>query len=129
MDYYQSYDAMWRHGIENPFEQFDAEVLTSARQLLRQPPVVAARQREAKEDGANHASALAAMMNLAEPGDADLIAESLNSATTSAVAGKVCREARGVRCGASQGGGSPSCRTHSGDATTRRGAVPGVASR
>ncbi|MFJ2630139.1 hypothetical protein ACIO6T_44290 [Streptomyces sp. NPDC087532] len=85
LDYYQSYDAMCRHGIENPLEQFDAEVLTCARQLLRQPPAVAARQPEAKEDGANHASALAAMMNLAELRDADLIAGSLNLATTSEV--------------------------------------------
>ncbi|MEU7057478.1 hypothetical protein [Streptomyces sp. NPDC046197] len=46
-----------------------------------------------------------------------------------AVTGKVCREARGVRCGASQGGASPAYWMYSGDATTRRGAVPGVASR
>ncbi|MFF4758919.1 hypothetical protein [Streptomyces sp. NPDC001292] len=64
-----------------------------------------------------------------------------------AVTGKVCREARGVRCrghlprpsgsgGASQGGASPAYWTYSpaywtcsGDATTRRGAVPDVASR
>ncbi|GAB2894472.1 IS5 family transposase [Streptomyces deserti] len=47
----------------------------------------------------------------------------------SAVTGKVCRKARGVRCGASQGGASPAYWMYSGDATTRRGAVPGVASR
>ncbi|MFJ6562918.1 DUF397 domain-containing protein [Streptomyces sp. NPDC091412] len=54
----------------------------------------------------------------------------------SAVAGEVCREARGVRCwghlprpsgsgGTSQGGASPAYWMYSGDATTRRGGTPG----
>ncbi|MFJ5817231.1 hypothetical protein ACIQGT_25530 [Streptomyces sp. NPDC093108] len=85
LDYYRSYEARCRHGFINPFTQFDAEVLTCARELLIQPPVTAAHQPEAKEDGANHASALAAIMNLAEFSDADLIADSLHSATTSGV--------------------------------------------
>ncbi|MFJ2496488.1 MULTISPECIES: hypothetical protein [unclassified Streptomyces] len=85
LDYYHSYESMFRHGIENPFEPLDDEVLMYARQLLQQPPVIASEQPEAKEDGANHASALAGMMNLAEASDADLISQTLRMATTSEV--------------------------------------------
>ncbi|MFJ5721971.1 HEAT repeat domain-containing protein [Streptomyces sp. NPDC093149] len=96
LDYYQSYESMFRHGIENPFEQFDDEVLKFARQLLQQPPVIASEQIEAKEDGANHASALAGMMNLAEIDDADLIAQALLMATTSEVKRNGALAAAGV---------------------------------
>ncbi|MFF5126103.1 hypothetical protein ACFY41_04085 [Streptomyces syringium] len=96
LDYYHSYESMYRHGIENPFEPYDTEVLDRARRLLQQTPTIASHQPEAKEDGANHASALAAMMNLAENSDADLIASVLRRATTSEVKRGAALAAAGI---------------------------------
>ncbi|MFI0448123.1 hypothetical protein [Actinomadura sp. 6N118] len=70
LDHFQYSGALTRFGGESVVEQYETEVLAVARDLLRQPPM---------PDGSNHASALNAMMNIAEPADADLIADALET--------------------------------------------------
>ncbi|MFI0710324.1 hypothetical protein ACH4SK_06650 [Streptomyces inhibens] len=70
LDHFQYSDALTRFGGESVVEQYAPEVLTVARGLLRQPP---APEDDSTTAGANHASALNAMMNIAEAADADLI--------------------------------------------------------
>ncbi|WTW99161.1 hypothetical protein OG216_40050 [Streptomycetaceae bacterium NBC_01309] len=85
LDYYRSYEAMGRHGYDNPFEDHDDDVVRRARELLGLPPVSPSDEPMAKEFAANHASALDGLMNLAEPEDADLLAQVLRTASTSNV--------------------------------------------
>lgn len=80
LDHYDYADSSSRHGSDNPFAAHADEVLQKARQLLRQPPLPAA-ELGTSEDGVNHASALGAMLNLAQSDDADLIAAALEGAT------------------------------------------------
>jgi hypothetical protein len=72
LDHFQHADALSRFGGTSTLERDTAEVLEVARGRLRQP---------ASPGGASHASALNAMMNLALPEDADLIADALAAAT------------------------------------------------
>jgi hypothetical protein len=80
LDHYQYAEAASRYGGENPFASYAPEVLDRARELLRQD-ALGAGEGGAAVAGANHASALGAMMNLAEPIDADLIARALETPT------------------------------------------------
>lgn len=84
LDQYQSAEAGSRWGIENPFASEASTVLRRARDLLEQDPV---RQGEfgARVRGANHASALVAMTNLAEAADAVGIAKVIDQATDTVV--------------------------------------------
>ncbi|KAB2349501.1 hypothetical protein [Actinomadura rudentiformis] len=66
LDDYQSAQADTRWGVDNPYWPVANEVLFAARDLLGQPP-----------SGRSHASALTAMLHLAEEEDADLIADVL----------------------------------------------------
>lgn len=84
LDRYHHSDAMARHGIDNEFSNCSADVLAQARELLRQP-AFSSNDSAAEIDGANHASALAAMVNLAEPEDAELVARVLGAARNIAV--------------------------------------------
>jgi hypothetical protein len=86
LDHYAYAEAFSRHGFGNPFEPHADELLEKARDLLRQPPLPAD-QSGVDEDGANHASALCAMLNLAEEEDADLVAAALAGATGPNVCG------------------------------------------
>ncbi|OPC78889.1 hypothetical protein B4N89_32715 [Embleya scabrispora] len=70
---YQYSEAESRWGSDNPAESVSAEVLDRARALLSYPPMKAF-ESGATRDEADHASALSAMMNLADVRDADLIA-------------------------------------------------------
>lgn len=85
LDYYRSYEAMGRHGYDNPFEEHDDDVLRRSRELLVLPPVSPSDEPIAKVFAANHASALDGLMNLAEPEDADLLVQVLRTASTSNV--------------------------------------------
>lgn len=73
-DQYHYADASSRHGTVTPFGEYRSEVAARAREVLRQPPSAAAGSVEA---GANHASALGALANLAESEDAELIVQVL----------------------------------------------------
>jgi hypothetical protein len=80
LDHYDYAEMSSRHGAGNPFHPHAGEVLEKARDLLRQPPLPADGS-SVDEDGANHASALGAMLNLAEERDAELVAAALLGAT------------------------------------------------
>jgi hypothetical protein len=74
-DQYQYGEASSRWGGSNPFVEYRGEVVARARQLLRSPP---SPQSERAQAGANHASALVALSNLAEPDDAELVVRALD---------------------------------------------------
>jgi HEAT repeat protein len=82
LDHYHYADASTRHGTSNPFENYQDEVLALAREILRCAP---SPMSERVEQGANHASALGALMNLARPEDAALIVGALEKTPTSNV--------------------------------------------
>lgn len=75
-DHYDYAESSSRHGSENIFSGYAPEVLHRAREILQQPPLPA-EVSGAEEDGANHASALGAMLNLAQPEDSELITKAL----------------------------------------------------
>ncbi|MGH2906819.1 MAG: hypothetical protein ACRDKI_08615 [Solirubrobacterales bacterium] len=79
-DQYHYADASSRHGSATPFGEYCSEVAARAREVLRQPPSDSAGGIEA---GANHASALGALANLAEPEDAELIVQVFRRAAPS----------------------------------------------
>jgi hypothetical protein len=78
LDHFQYSDALTRFGGTSLYARYERQVLSVARTVLRQPPTEAG---DATFAGANHASALNAMMNLARAGDAGLIADALAMAT------------------------------------------------
>jgi hypothetical protein len=83
-DHYAYAEASGRFGVDNPFRMYADQVRSRAREALVAPPV--ARGVEgAAIDGANHASAAAALMNLAEPADQPLLAAAFASAANSDV--------------------------------------------
>jgi hypothetical protein len=79
LDHFQYSDALTRFGGTSLYARYERQVLSVARAVQRQPPIDAGDA--AAFPGANHASALNAMMNLARAGDADLIADALAMAT------------------------------------------------
>lgn len=79
LDQYHYADASTRHGTRNPFDGHFDEVVARARDILRGPPSSASL---GAEPGANHASALGVLMNVAEPEDAALIVPGLDPACT-----------------------------------------------
>jgi len=80
LDHYHRADASTRHGTPNPFEDHRDEVVAAAREVLRGAP---SPEREDVAPGANYASALGALMNLAEPQDAVLVMAALARVSTS----------------------------------------------
>jgi len=82
LDQFHYADASTRHGTSNPFEEYHDEVVARARKVLRAAPSAAT---NGTEEGANHASALGALMNLAEQEDTALIVGALEQARTSNV--------------------------------------------
>ena len=76
LDHYDYAESSSRHGSANIFSDYAPEVLDRAREILQQAPLPA-EVTGAEEDGANHASALGAMLNLALPEDSELIAKAL----------------------------------------------------
>ncbi|MET9248841.1 hypothetical protein [Nonomuraea sp. NPDC003709] len=84
LDVFQRSSALSRFGGAPLYGAHQAEVLNAARELLRQPPSSADMSPETGA-GANHASALNAMMNVAEQQDCDLIADALERTTNPAV--------------------------------------------
>ena len=83
-DQYRYAEASSRFGDGNPFEPEAEEVLQRAREALRQPPTARGEQ-GARIDGANHASALAAILNLAQSEDAQTVVDVLGQAGNSDV--------------------------------------------
>ncbi|MGW1177593.1 hypothetical protein ACWD4P_28220 [Kitasatospora sp. NPDC002543] len=81
LDHFHHADSTGRYGMENPFAEDSSEVLDRARKILGSPPAPASRT-GAEYDGADHASALLAMLNLACPEDSGLVASALRQATT-----------------------------------------------
>jgi HEAT repeat protein len=79
LDCYGDWESMARHGIGNPLEPAEREVLRQARRLLREPASRMVLEPAALEEAANHASALRAIADLAEEQDGDLLAEALMS--------------------------------------------------
>lgn len=69
-------EAQTRWGVDNPFLKNAKEVLIAARVMLAGPALELGEQ-SASFRGANHASALAALMNLAEPSDAEAVARAI----------------------------------------------------
>jgi hypothetical protein len=80
LDQYDYADASTRHGGRSPFAGYRDEVAGRAREILSRAPSIA---RQGAEPGANHASALGALANLAEPEDAELIVRALDQTRTS----------------------------------------------
>ncbi|MGO1051575.1 hypothetical protein [Crossiella sp. CA198] len=98
LDFYHHLDSLTRFGTDNPFYGDRAEVLWQARSVLAQPPSPAELSPSGGA-GANHASALAAMLNLAESEDAGLVADALGGSINPEVrsmaamtAGRVLRQ-------------------------------------
>lgn len=83
-DHYAYAEASGRFGADNPFRVYADQVRGRARETLAALPV-ARRTEGAAIDGANHASAAAALMNLAESADQPLLAAAFTSATSSDV--------------------------------------------
>ena len=79
LDQYSYADASTRHGTDNPYDGVSDEVFARAREILRGPPSPASL---GAEPGANHASALGALLNAAEPEDSELIVRALEQAST-----------------------------------------------
>ncbi|MEU5028653.1 hypothetical protein [Streptomyces milbemycinicus] len=90
LDHFQYSGALTRFGGESAVTQYGPDVLAVARELLRQPPTP---EDEDTSAGANHASALNAMMNLAQAADVDLIADALALATNANVRSAACSAA------------------------------------
>jgi len=78
-DQYQYGEASSRWGVSNPFAEYQDEVAARAREVLRGPPSSSSGGAQA---GANHASALNALSNLAEPEDAELVVQALELTST-----------------------------------------------
>jgi hypothetical protein len=74
LDHYHYAEATSRFGVENPFAVASGDVVNTARALLDAPPVVEGAD-GASIAGANHASALGALVNLADESDADRLAD------------------------------------------------------
>jgi hypothetical protein len=90
LDHFQYSGALSRFGGEDALERHWVDVLGVARKLLRQPPTP---DSDETFEGANHASALNAMMNIAQPEDADLIADALVRAVNVNVRSAACKAA------------------------------------
>ncbi|MGY0063106.1 hypothetical protein ACWY4P_42315 [Streptomyces sp. LZ34] len=90
LDHFQYSGALTRFGGESAVERYGPDVLAVARELLRRPPTP---EDEDTSTGANHASALNAMMNIAEASDVDLIADALALATHANVRSAACSAA------------------------------------
>lgn len=84
LDHFHHAEATSRFGSANPFRPHRATVLEAARALLADPPVSQGFE-GAEIDGANQASALGAMVNLAEPADAARVAMVIGTAPNRAV--------------------------------------------
>lgn len=78
-DQYQYGEASSRWGSSNPFAEYQDEVAARAREILQGPPSFSSNGAQA---GANHASALNALSNLAEPEDAELVLRALELTST-----------------------------------------------
>ncbi|AJT62693.1 hypothetical protein T261_1005 [Streptomyces lydicus] len=91
LDHFQYAGGLARFGGESALERYEDEVLAVAREVLRQPPTPVG---DSGFVGANHASALNAMLNLAEECDADLIADALAGAVEVNVRAAACRAAQ-----------------------------------
>ncbi len=78
LDHFHHEQAIARFGVDNVFDSFRSQVLQTARALLAGPPIHQGDD-GASIDGANHASALGALLNLAERQDADRIVEILDA--------------------------------------------------
>lgn len=79
LDQFHYADTATRHGTSSPFDEYSDEVVAQARAVLREEPSLPS---PGTEEGASHASALLALMNLAEPEDASLIARALEKTHT-----------------------------------------------
>ncbi|MBP2400889.1 hypothetical protein [Streptomyces syringium] len=86
LDHFHHAGSTSRHHESDPFAPYAAEVLARAREILAHPPTPAD-ETGAEEDGADHASALLALLNLAAPEDSELIASALRHATTANAVG------------------------------------------
>ncbi|MGI5200276.1 HEAT repeat domain-containing protein [Spirillospora sp. CA-108201] len=84
LDVYQRSGALSRFGGDPLHGEHQVEVLEVARELLSQPPSPS-EMSPCTGAGANHASALNAMMNTAEGQDCDLIADALDRTVNPAV--------------------------------------------
>ncbi len=80
LDHFRRADGATRFGTTSPFERYRDEVVAAARAVLRSPP---SPEGDDLAAGANHMSALGALMNLAEPEDAALVTGALKQATSS----------------------------------------------
>jgi hypothetical protein len=88
LDHFQYSGSLRRFGSTSVLEGCEQDALAVARKLLREPPSTGE-----SFEGANHASALNAMMNLAQPEDADLIADALALTVNVDVRSAGCRAA------------------------------------
>ncbi|WP_157847638.1 HEAT repeat domain-containing protein [Streptomyces violens] len=95
MDHYQLADATRRFGEDNPFTDHSDELLATAREVLRQSPSSATLSPHVGE-GANHASALYAITNLAEAEDSALLAKIIRTTRTPEVRNVALEVAGGV---------------------------------
>ncbi|MEU5609962.1 hypothetical protein AB0H03_14710 [Streptomyces sparsogenes] len=84
LDHYAHAESTSRFTGGNPYSDYAAEVLEVSREILSNPPSPKS-ETGAEKDGADHASALVVMLNLARPEDSDLIASALRQATTTSV--------------------------------------------
>lgn len=79
LDQYAYADASTRHGQSNPFGGYRDEIIARAKEILRGPPSPASL---GAEPGASYASALGALLNVADPEDSELIRLALEQAST-----------------------------------------------
>lgn len=76
LDHYHHAEATSRFGVDNPFGRQRDLVVREARSMLDDPPIIAGTE-GAEIDGANHASALGALINLADDTDAGRVADAM----------------------------------------------------
>ncbi|MEW9520575.1 hypothetical protein [Streptomyces tubercidicus] len=79
LDHYAYRESTKRFSGHNPFHSQAHAVLQQARALLAKPPMMRS-ETGARRDGAEHASALMVLLNLAEPTDSGLIANAMRHA-------------------------------------------------
>jgi hypothetical protein len=86
LDQYHHAEANSRFGTDNPFREVRRQVLQTARAVLAAPPVHEGDD-GASIGGANHASALGALLNLADAADAERLAAILEQRPNHVVLG------------------------------------------
>lgn len=78
-DHFFYTESLTRFGSSNPYWQYSEQLLSQAREQLKNPPVTVTKPKEKAVVGANHASALGVLAHLGQENDISLIEPILRS--------------------------------------------------